>query len=92
MTQTYVIDTSVLAQSFLDEDKTPHVVALLKHLFVTPEFELFVPEFCLVECTNILWKKGLYAGISFDDAEKSLKALSALPLKIADAVQCYLVP
>ncbi|MCL4255460.1 MAG: type II toxin-antitoxin system VapC family toxin, partial [Anaerolineae bacterium] len=42
---------------------------------------LIVPEFCLLECTNVIWKQVRFNGMSIKDAKDNLKSIRLLKLK-----------
>ena len=76
----YVVDTSVLIQYFITEPYTAEVGVLLAQM--DRGDELYVPEFCLIECVNVFWKKVRFQGLSRDDAEQFITDLLDLPLQI----------
>lgn len=43
--------------------------------------QFVVPEFCLLECANVLWKHGRFQGMPSAQAKQLLVDLRALPLK-----------
>ena len=45
--------------------------------------QLTVPEFCLLECTNVIWKQVRFNGLPRQDAENMVQTLSLLRLKRA---------
>jgi predicted nucleic acid-binding protein len=76
---TYVVDASVVIERLIRGTYTPNAQALFRQL--TPNDTLIVPEFCLLECTNVLWKQVRFQGMSQVQAETLLRDLRALPLK-----------
>lgn len=80
MAERYVIDASILIQRFLVETYTPNVQALTARLYEGDE--LFIPEFCLIECTNVFWTCVRFRGMPQADAEQFTDELSLLPLQI----------
>ena len=54
MVQQYVVDASVLIQAFVRDKDTPRVRTLLHSAFQQEPTILHVPEFCLLECANVL--------------------------------------
>jgi predicted nucleic acid-binding protein len=50
----YVVDASIVIQHLITDRYTPNVDALFEQL--NQDVRLHAPEFCVVECTNILWK------------------------------------
>ncbi|MBN1678896.1 MAG: type II toxin-antitoxin system VapC family toxin [Anaerolineae bacterium] len=76
----WVVDASVLVQAFVIDTDTPRVFSLL-HMAVSEQAaELFVPEFCLLECTNVLWKRARFDGMPTDRVRQSAVHLISLPL------------
>lgn len=82
MTDLYVIDTSVLVQSILEEAETRHVQTLL-YMAVQPgdPVQLHIPEFSLIECCNVLWKRVQFHGEKPENAQQMLRDLRAFPLR-----------
>ena len=50
----FVVDTSVLVQAFVEDKESPHVLTLIRELAKKETTLLYVPEFCILECTNVL--------------------------------------
>lgn len=48
---------------------------------VAPQDRLIVPEFCLMECANVLWKQVRFQGMLQADAEVLLRDLYRLLLR-----------
>jgi predicted nucleic acid-binding protein len=76
----YVVDTSVVMQYLLTETYTSHAIVLMQQL--QQGAQLCIPEFCLLECANVLWKQVRFQGMSQTEAERLLVELLALPLDI----------
>ncbi len=74
----YVVDASVVIQVLIQDTHTKHARALFGQL---PGDELYVPEFCFSECTNVLWKQVRFHGMTPNDADSQVTALLALPIK-----------
>lgn len=74
----YVIDASVVMNYFIADAYTAHVEALFDKL--TDQDRLIVPEFCLAECANVLWKHVRFHGLPLTEAEYLIKDLQGLPL------------
>jgi predicted nucleic acid-binding protein len=85
MTERYVVDTSVVMQRLIVEVNTPQVGRLFAEM--AQGITLVVPEFCLLECANVLWKQVRFQGMSQSTAEHLLTDLLALPLQIMPASQ-----
>lgn len=80
---TYIVDTSILIQHFVEDTNTTLVDRLVNQLGIT--VELIVPDICLAECTNVLWKRVRFGGVLASDAELLLVDLLVLPLTILPA-------
>ncbi len=83
MSDHYVIDPSALMQGYVREAFTPNVLALLAQ--VPASVELHIPDFCLVECTNVLWKHIRHHGMPLEVAHQAMLDLSALLLTVHPA-------
>ena len=74
----YVVDASVVIEYLISGPYTANTRVLFAQ--VTPNDRLIVPEFCLLECTNVLWKQVRFQGMAVAQAEAVLKHLRKLPL------------
>jgi len=74
----YVVDASVVTEYLITGIFTSHARAFFHQ--VSPNDRLIVPEFCILECTNVLWKQIRFQGMSLKDAQALLKHLKKLPL------------
>jgi len=80
MAARYVVDASVLGH-YLDTDTyTAEVKNLLAGL--AQGDQLYIPEFCLLECTNVLWKHVRFDGLSQASAAAIIENLLMLPFQI----------
>ncbi|NJO72704.1 MAG: type II toxin-antitoxin system VapC family toxin [Leptolyngbyaceae cyanobacterium RM1_406_9] len=70
MTEQYVVDTSVVMQRLIVEVNTSQVRRLFAEM--TQGTVLVVPEFCLLECANVLWKQVRFQGMPQSTAEHLL--------------------
>jgi predicted nucleic acid-binding protein len=77
----YIVDASVVIQRLIQDRHTRHVKALFNRL--TASGNLIIPEFCIIECVNVLWKQVRFQGMPQDRAENLINDLIALPLHIA---------
>ncbi|MBL8800079.1 MAG: type II toxin-antitoxin system VapC family toxin [Planctomycetia bacterium] len=77
-----VIDASVLIKLVVSETDSDKVRALFDHLVLDPAAQFHVPEFCLLECTNILWKQARKKILSISDANLKLQMMRGLALQI----------
>lgn len=55
----YIVDASVVIEYLITGPYTPNVQAFFNQ--ITNADRLTVPEFCLLECTNVIWKQVLSA-------------------------------
>jgi predicted nucleic acid-binding protein len=58
----YIIDASVVIQRFIQQEYTSQVRTLFNRLLEGDQFD--IPEFCLLECTNVIWKQVRFYGLS----------------------------
>lgn len=84
----YVVDASVLIQHFVSEPHTANADALLTQVGET--VELYVPEFCLLECTNVLWKHVRFQGVSQSEAEELVGDIAELNVAVVPPVRSLL--
>ena len=76
---TYIVDATIVMNYLIKDQYTINAKAFFDQ--VTTQDRLLVPEFCFMECTNVLWKQIRFHGLSERDAEKLLKDLYRLPFK-----------
>lgn len=77
----YIVDASVVIEYLITGPYTPNVQAFFNQ--ITNADRLTVPEFCLLECTNVIWKQVRFSGMSRGDAEELLRVLRTLKLRRA---------
>jgi predicted nucleic acid-binding protein len=82
MSDHFIIDPSILIQAYVQEPATENVLALLDGLKKPAIVTLHAPEFCLLECANILWRHVRFQGMPQATAEKAIRALVDLPMTI----------
>lgn len=75
-----VVASSVVIQYFITQTYTPQAKALVERLYQGDR--LFVPEFCLLECANVLWKQVRFQGVLQTEAEQLIVELLALPFEL----------
>lgn len=75
----FVVDASILIQAYTRESDTARVQTLLSTLQKSVHI-IFVPEFCLLECSNILWKHTQFQGMPLTQAQQAITAMRRLPL------------
>jgi predicted nucleic acid-binding protein len=76
----WVIDASVLVQAVVRDTYTNHVFALFATLPPDTEPALHIPEFCMLECTNVLWKRARFESQDSQQITLGLQNLLQLPL------------
>jgi predicted nucleic acid-binding protein len=81
-----VLDASVLIQAFVQEADTLRVQTLLQGLATDDPDELHIPEFCLLECANVLWKQARFQGMPASHAAQALAQMQSLPLIVHSSV------
>ena len=87
MVQNFVVDASVLVQAFIRDQDTARVRTLLKGVFDADNpTVIHVPEFCLLECANILWKRAQFHSTPLDAVQRALNALLAIPLTVQPVI------
>ncbi len=84
----YVVDSSIVIQRFIRDTYTEQAQRLFRNLLLSDRF--YVAEFCLVECTNVLWKQVRFHSMPEDEAKDLLVRLLRVPLKIEP--MDYLLP
>lgn len=87
MVHQYVVDASVLIQGFIEDIDTRRVLTLLRGAIASePTIELHIPEFCILECTNILWKRVRFHSSPEAEVKRSLENLVAFPVIIHQVI------
>ena len=76
----YIVDASIVIQELIQDTYSVQARALFEGL--TRADRLHVPEFCLLECTNVLWKQVRFHGMPQSEAERLSTDLVGLPLTI----------
>ena len=59
---TYVVDASIVVQYAIEQDHTAAARNLVVRMYQGNE-TLLIPEFCLLECTNVIWKEVRFQGL-----------------------------
>src|SRR5258708_690754 len=77
----YIVDASVIIEYLITGTYTSNVQAFFNQL--TAADRLTVPEFCLMECANVIWKQVRFSGMSRNDANELLKLLRTVKLRRA---------
>ena len=84
MSNQYIVDASVVVQLLVTDAHSVETKALFTS--VKDGNKLIVPEFGLLECTNVLWKHVRFHGLQPVDAEKQIHIMLALDMVIVPAV------
>jgi len=77
----YVVDASVLIEYLIEGPNTFQVTDFFNQ--ITAFDGLTIPEFCLLECTNVIWKRVRFQNMSRTDADNLLRILRAMRLRRA---------
>jgi predicted nucleic acid-binding protein len=83
----YVVDASVISQYLITDTYTNNATALFRQL--RRGDRLYVPEFCRLECVNVVWKQVRFQSMSQADAEQLILDLMALPLRTTPVASLY---
>ncbi len=78
---TYVVDASIVIAYLITETYTLQARELFNPLR-QPADQFWIPEFCLLECTNVLWKHVSFSGMPIETARQNVVDLLALPLAV----------
>lgn len=84
----YIIDTSIVIQVLIQDQYTTQVRNLFRRLVAGDK--LYIPEFCLLECANVMWKRVRFNALPPNVAKVLLDDLLALPfttLPLDDVLQ-----
>jgi predicted nucleic acid-binding protein len=76
-----IIDASVVIEYLISGQHTPQIQNFFN--LITANNVFIVPEFCLLECTNVIWKQVRFNGMSRNDAIELLNVLRILKLRRA---------
>ncbi|MBN1121040.1 MAG: type II toxin-antitoxin system VapC family toxin [Anaerolineae bacterium] len=82
----FVVDTSVVVQYLIEDNDTPQVTELFAASFES-RISLWLPDYCLVECANVLWKRVVFDNDSLEMATQIVENLDKLPLTIVPATR-----
>lgn len=74
----YIVDANVVIEYLITGAHTPNAQAFFNQ--VTAADRLVVPEFCLLECVNVIWKQVRFNGLSRSDAQELVRVLRMLRL------------
>lgn len=76
----FILDASILIQYVIADIHTTYVDTLFESVGDT--ITAHIPEFCLLECTNVLWKQVRFNNVPSETAIEHAKDLRALDLVI----------
>lgn len=77
----FIVDTSVVIQHFVSEAHTVNADALMEQAGKT--ITVYLPEICLVECANVLWKHVRFHGVLQSEAEVLVRDIAELDVVVA---------
>jgi predicted nucleic acid-binding protein len=77
----YIVDASIVVEYLVAGTYTANVRTFFNQ--ITNTDRLTITEFCLLECTNVIWKQVRFNGMSRSDALVSLHTLRTLKLRRA---------
>src|SRR5436190_23237748 len=77
----YIVDASIVIEYLIVGPYTTHIQTFFNGITATDQ--LVVPEFCLLECTNVIWKQVRFNGMSSQGAKQLLGVLRTLKLRRA---------
>jgi predicted nucleic acid-binding protein len=77
----YLVDASVVAEFLIGGSYTVSTQAFFRGALNEDVFT--VPELCLSECVNVIWKAVRHHGMPNEQALQALRDLKALPLRRA---------
>ncbi|BAS56151.1 PilT domain-containing protein [Leptolyngbya boryana NIES-2135] len=80
----YVVDASVVIQYAITQEYTPEVRVLIARMYQVDR--LYLPEFCLLECTNVIWKAVRFNNLAPSIASQIITELQRLPLQIEPVI------
>jgi len=81
---THVVDASVACKWYLTEDLSAKAWDL-----ANSEEDMLAPDFLLVECANVAWKRVLKGSISFEQARGFTRALPNWFTSLTPAQELY---
>lgn len=77
----YIVDARVVIEYLITGSNTPNTQTFFNQ--ITANDRLIVPEFCLLECTNVIWKQVRFNSMPRSDAHDLLRVLRTLKLRRA---------
>jgi predicted nucleic acid-binding protein len=85
----FVLDASGIIEFLIPGPWTIDIRAFIDKL--TADDQVFVPEFCLLECTNVIWKHTRFNGMPQAVAEDVLNVLQSMPLATVPSERLLMV-
>lgn len=79
----FIVDASVMIQHLITDNDTAHADALFESVGDT--ITVYVPEFCLLECANVIWKQVRFQGMAQSQADQLVTDLMALSVSVVSA-------
>lgn len=79
----YVVDASVAAKWYFDEEHSKHAARVL----ADDRFDLAAPDFIGLEVAAVAWKRVIRKEIAAETAERIVHELRTVPLDLAPAVE-----
>ena len=77
----YIVDASVVIEYLISGPFTSNVQVFFNT--ISDDDTLTAPEFCLLECTNVIWKQVRFNNMPRSDAELLLQVLRVLKIRRA---------
>ena len=77
----YIVDASIVIQRFIRDTYTEQARRFFRNL--TEDDKFYLPEFCLLECANVLWKQVRFHSMPQSEAGALIVALLNLPFEIS---------
>lgn len=76
----YIVDASIVVQLVVADRYTDEAKALFKG--IEDGDTINVPEFCILECANVLWKQVRFRGVAQSEVDRLLDVLLALDIVV----------
>lgn len=77
-----IVDASVAIKLVVTETDSAQAHALFAHLIHDPKAAFHIPDFCFLECANILWKLVRRGVLSIGTAKTNLTRIRTLSLQV----------
>src|SRR5258708_13300304 len=69
----------------MEEVDTPRVRTLFGQMLDPDPTKLHIAEFCIIECTNILWKRVRFSKMPVNTARRAVQSLISTPVIVHQA-------